>query len=122
MLVSVGVKHIQHKITAVLVQKCLGAFAAPEQLSPANEWFCNKCKQHVQASKKLSVYRLPRVFLVSLKRFSAGAFHGFQSWKNACPVLVDVDPLDFTPVLSPIVSILVFIVSLESQCKVPLHS
>jgi len=49
---------------------CLRAFAAEEQLSQSDTWYCGECKEHVQAFKKFSISRLPQILVVHLKRFS----------------------------------------------------
>ncbi|WIA28861.1 hypothetical protein OEZ86_011387 [Tetradesmus obliquus] len=55
---------------AVSLEACVEAFLQPEQLSEADEWYCPKCKAHVQADKKLDLWSLPEVLVVHLKRFS----------------------------------------------------
>ena len=47
----------------------LGLFSETEKLKPEEAWYCNRCKQHVEATKKLELYRLPPVLIVQLKRF-----------------------------------------------------
>ena len=32
-------------------------------------WFCNKCKEHRKAEKKIEIYRTPIYLIVQLKRF-----------------------------------------------------
>lgn len=39
-----------------------------------NEIYCRQCKKHRPCTKKLSVYRVPRVLVVHLKRFSYSTF------------------------------------------------
>ena len=51
------------------VRECLRAFSLPEVLSPDNEWYCRDCKQHKRATKMLSVYSLPDLLIIHLKRF-----------------------------------------------------
>jgi ubiquitin carboxyl-terminal hydrolase 4/11/15 len=51
------------------VRECLRAFSLPEVLSPDNEWYCSDCKQHKRATKTLSVYTLPDLLIIHLKRF-----------------------------------------------------
>ena len=36
--------------------------------------YCSRCKDHCEATKQLSVWRLPRVLIVHLKRFSFANF------------------------------------------------
>ncbi|GAX80199.1 hypothetical protein CEUSTIGMA_g7637.t1 [Chlamydomonas eustigma] len=54
----------------VSLSACVEAFLQPEQLSEADSWYCPKCKEHVQADKKLDLWHLPEVLVVHLKRFS----------------------------------------------------
>ncbi|KAK9816595.1 hypothetical protein WJX72_002470 [[Myrmecia] bisecta] len=49
---------------------CVEAFLQPEQLGVDDSWYCTRCKEHVQADKKLDLWRLPEVLVVHLKRFS----------------------------------------------------
>jgi len=51
---------------------CLREFKKPELLDEDNKWYCNKCKDHVQATKTLEIYKVPPVMIVSLKRFRTG--------------------------------------------------
>ena len=48
----------------------MDAFLQPEKLDEADSWYCTSCKAHVQAEKKLDLWRLPEVLVVHLKRFS----------------------------------------------------
>jgi ubiquitin carboxyl-terminal hydrolase 4/11/15 len=54
----------------VTLDHCLEMFTAPEQLGPEDPWYCNRCKEFRQATKKLDLWRLPPVLVVHLKRFS----------------------------------------------------
>ena len=51
------------------VTQCLDRFVSREQLGSNDMWFCPKCKQHVQAYKEMSLYSVPDVLVVHLKRF-----------------------------------------------------
>ena len=44
-------------------------FKTEEQLDKNNKWYCQKCKEQVQAFKKIDLYRLPNIFILHLKRF-----------------------------------------------------
>eukprot|EP01083_Nonionella_stella_P253110 871296_1 len=48
---------------------CLELFTAPETLGEGDSWFCSRCKEHVQASKKMCLWRLPDIMVFHLKRF-----------------------------------------------------
>merc|ERR1712137_1385260 len=49
---------------------CLKLFITEEQLGPEDAWYCNKCKDHVQATKKFDLWKLPPLLVIHLKRFS----------------------------------------------------
>jgi len=48
----------------------LELFAATERLGPDDPWYCNKCKEHRQATKKFDLWSVPPVLVIHLKRFS----------------------------------------------------
>ncbi|CAK60583.1 unnamed protein product (macronuclear) [Paramecium tetraurelia] len=48
---------------------CLKAFTKEEILGKGDEWYCNRCKKHVQASKKMEIYKAPQILIIHLKRF-----------------------------------------------------
>lgn len=56
------------------LERCFQMFTEEEQLSRDDAWYCNKCKDHVQASKRLQFWTLPRVLVVQLKRFTYTRF------------------------------------------------
>lgn len=35
---------------------CIDAFVKKEQLEKGNEWYCNKCKKHVLATKQMEIF------------------------------------------------------------------
>ena len=53
------------------LRACLDLFSREETLDSENCWYCDRCKQHREASKKLQIWSLPSVLVVHLKRFSA---------------------------------------------------
>jgi len=53
----------------ISLYNCLELFSKEEQLDLDNMWYCPKCKQNVQAIKKISIYKLPRILIIQLKRF-----------------------------------------------------
>ena len=48
----------------------LDYFCSDENIGKGNEWYCNKCKKRVPFTKKLSIYYVPRILIICLKRFS----------------------------------------------------
>lgn len=55
---------------AVSLFSCLEAFLTEEPLGPDDMWYCPRCKEHRQATKKLDLWMLPDILVVHLKRFS----------------------------------------------------
>mmetsp|Transcript_27882 Transcript_27882/g.60990 ORF Transcript_27882/g.60990 Transcript_27882/m.60990 type:complete len:487 (-) Transcript_27882:9-1469(-) len=58
------------KSTGVSLDQCIEGFLQEEPLGPDDMWYCPKCKEHRQATKKLELWRMPQVLVVHLKRFS----------------------------------------------------
>ncbi|CAD8061326.1 unnamed protein product [Paramecium sonneborni] len=54
------------------LEDCLRSFAKEEILGKGNEWYCNKCKQHVKATKQMEIYKAPQLLIIHLKRFRSG--------------------------------------------------
>ncbi|KAJ2908113.1 hypothetical protein GGI21_003210, partial [Coemansia aciculifera] len=53
------------------IAKALRSFTRPEVLAKDNRYRCEKCNKLVEATKQMSVYRLPRALTLQLKRFSS---------------------------------------------------
>lgn len=51
------------------LESLLDAFLRPERLSGDEQWYCSKCKKHVDAVKKFDLWKLPPVLMIHLKRF-----------------------------------------------------
>jgi ubiquitin carboxyl-terminal hydrolase 4/11/15 len=51
------------------IKDCLNQFRTPEKLSKADSWYCSQCKDHVEATKKLDLYKVPPVLILQLNRF-----------------------------------------------------
>ena len=49
--------------------ECIKYFCEEEQLKTGNEWYCNKCKEHLLAKKKYDLYYLPKILIINFKRF-----------------------------------------------------
>ncbi|KAJ2080320.1 hypothetical protein H4R24_003147 [Coemansia sp. RSA 988] len=53
------------------VEKALRSFTRPETLTTSNRYRCEKCNKLVDATKQMTIYQLPRILTLQLKRFSA---------------------------------------------------
>jgi len=56
---------------SVTLRSCLSDFFAPERLDKDDAWDCPRCKRKQDATKQLSLARLPPILLIHLKRFGA---------------------------------------------------
>lgn len=82
----------------------LGLFSETERLKPEESWYCSTCKEHVEATKRLQLYRLPPVLIIQLKRFVYTAFTHQASLhrrsKDDRTVEYPLESLDMSPFLS----------------------
>jgi len=60
----------------VSLEQCLHYYTQREKLEGDNAWYCGKCKKHQPAEKSVSLWKLPKVLMVTLKRFD---FHNLQA-------------------------------------------
>lgn len=74
-IVPLGTVRQSHKIQ---LSDCLQLFAEREVLDQDNMWYCGTCRKHVQAQKKLDLWRMPRVLILHLKRF-----HNINRWSRS---------------------------------------
>lgn len=56
--------------STVTLEQCIDLFTTTEKLGPEDPWYCSKCKEFQQATKKFDLWRLPPILVVHLKRFS----------------------------------------------------
>jgi len=67
----------------ITLKDCFEEFRRPEMLDDENKWYCNKCKEHVRATKQMEIYKPPPILIVNLKRFkqsgNASRFFGMYS-------------------------------------------
>ncbi|XP_046371812.2 ubiquitin carboxyl-terminal hydrolase 19-like isoform X1 [Haliotis rufescens] len=54
----------------ITLDQCLEVFTEPEMLSRDEAWYCPQCKKHQEATKQMSIWRLPHLLIIQLKRFS----------------------------------------------------
>ena len=58
---------------------CLQYFTEEECLEEGNEWYCNKCRKRVMASKQIELFYLPRILCICLTRFlKQGRYYGYS--------------------------------------------
>jgi len=64
-----------------------------------NQWYCERCKKHQPAVKKMDVWKLPSILIVCLKRFRFGGTKG-QGSKLDDLVSFPMNNLDLSPYVS----------------------
>ncbi|KAJ2765426.1 hypothetical protein IWQ56_004101, partial [Coemansia nantahalensis] len=77
----------------VTLEDCLNEFTRAEKLGEEDPWYCSKCKEHQQATKKFDLWRVPEILIVHLKRFQHS-----RAWRDKIDALVDfpLEGLDLT--------------------------
>jgi len=87
----------QQASTPITLQHCLQLWATEERLSPRDPWRCSRCQDFKEASKKLDLWKLPKLLVVHLKRFTYE--RGFSLSRDKIDALVDypLKGLDLTP-------------------------
>ncbi|KAK0521378.1 hypothetical protein OC835_006903, partial [Tilletia horrida] len=58
--------------TDLTIDNCLDEFTKEEQLGEDDPWYCPRCKEFRQATKKFDLWEVPDILVVHLKRFSGG--------------------------------------------------
>ena len=71
----------EQKGAKVTLYDCLEYFSSPEQLDEKNTTFCPKCKDHVRGTKKMDIYKLPKVLIIHLKRFKQSGYYSSRNNK-----------------------------------------
>lgn len=51
------------------IYDCFDEFTTPEILDKDNMWRCDKCQEKSQATKKISIWKAPKILILSFKRF-----------------------------------------------------
>jgi len=82
----------QEEKKSIALSSCLELFTKKEKLSAEDAWYCGKCQEHREASKKFDIFKLPKILVVHLKRFQFTKY-----WRDKIESLVEFpDVLDMT--------------------------
>ena len=73
---------------------CLQAFAKEETLRKSEAWYCSACRDHMEATKKLDVFKLPNILIIHLKRF---VYDSYRRDKIDSYVDFPLEGLDLAP-------------------------
>lgn len=65
----------QNNCKDVDIYDCLDEFCKTEKLDNDNKWFCSKCNDKVNATRKFYIWEKPKVLIILLKRFDYAKHH-----------------------------------------------
>ena len=77
------------------LKDCLELYLAEEKLTGENKWYCGKCKEHRDATKKTELWILPPILIVHLKRFRFNE-NGRMGFKNDAPIDYPLEDWDLS--------------------------
>ena len=79
----------------IALEDCLQLHTQPEKLTSDNPWYCPKCKDSREATKQITLWRLPHFLIIQLKRFS---FRNIL-WREKIDskVIYPIEGLDMSP-------------------------
>mmetsp|Transcript_26893 Transcript_26893/g.66318 ORF Transcript_26893/g.66318 Transcript_26893/m.66318 type:complete len:425 (+) Transcript_26893:617-1891(+) len=83
--VTLGDTHAGERQTGIDLSDCLHEFFEEESLGKGNHFMCPQCTDFRVASKHISIYKLPPILVVHLKRYSSRR-HGGGHSKREEPV------------------------------------
>lgn len=81
------------------IQDCLRSYCAEERLSGDELWKCPRCKKEREATKKITLTRMPQFLVIHFKRFSAS--RGESAKKVRTPIDFPLTGLDLEPYVLP---------------------
>ena len=69
--------------TCKSIDDCMDLYLKEEKLEGADQYYCEKCKDHVDGTKKQDIWMLPPVLIVHLKRFKYNEYGKVGSKNDA---------------------------------------
>jgi ubiquitin C-terminal hydrolase len=75
------------------IKDCFRSFIEPERISDVDGVYCSRCKKHQACSKAMTIFRLPEVLVIQLKRFT---FSTFRRTKLSTAVSFPTTDLDLS--------------------------
>ena len=54
---------------AIDLNSCFREYCKEELIGGNDQWYCSKCKEHRDITKKLEIFRTPKILCIQLKRF-----------------------------------------------------
>jgi hypothetical protein len=81
----------QLRKNGIRLESCIGEFCKEERLDFRNKTFCKDCKEHVQGTKKMEIWRLPQILIFHLKRFKQIETYKIKDKKLVAFPIKDLD-------------------------------
>lgn len=78
------------------IEECFKDFSNPEKLGEDDKWYCPRCKNHVQATKRMQIWKVPDILVVHFKRFSSARTSYGRSTKVDAFVDFPIEGLDLS--------------------------
>lgn len=82
---------------------CLELFSEAEVLDGDNQWYCSRCKKHVDATKEMNIWKASKYLILQLNRFKIHRIHSYGKYymggsttKNSDYVEIPVDGVDLS--------------------------
>lgn len=75
------------------VDECMDMYLEEETLTGEDQWYCEKCKTNVDATKKIDLWIVPPILIIHLKRFRYND-SGRVGSKNKSPLQYPVEQWD----------------------------
>ncbi|KAH0790947.1 Clan CA, family C19, ubiquitin hydrolase-like cysteine peptidase [Histomonas meleagridis] len=69
---EVNSRNPQNGNDQITLNTCFDYFTTEETLDEDNKWYCPQCHEFVCAIKKMDIWSIPKVLIISLKRFVCG--------------------------------------------------
>lgn len=75
----------------ITIYDAFDLFQCQERLENENTWYCDKCKKHQEALKKLEIYRAPNYLIIQFKRFKIKTNNTMTAWLSNKKITTFVD-------------------------------
>ncbi|KAB8346159.1 hypothetical protein FH972_023205 [Carpinus fangiana] len=95
--ISVEIPKVPRQVS---IYDCLKSYCSEEKLSGDEVWRCPNCKTEREATKRITITRVPEFLVVHFKRFSAS--HSERARKITTPIDFPLEDLDMDPFVNPL--------------------
>ena len=60
----------------VTLASCFNGFQMLDTLTGDNQYYCKSCKTHTDSTKKLEIFKIPKLMIIQMKRFASKGSSG----------------------------------------------